>query len=270
MEINTLLQEKNSLQKDFLAGNLSQDILYQIFSYLDIKCLLLCSRVNKNWNLILKKDHPFLKIGDDITIKPNQAKNFLNWILNKIKICKPSSISIYDKNLIWRPYYLEEIFAEENFNLREVNIFFESPNNKATFKIMSYLVTNCPNIEIFRTTVKFIDDKSSFLISQLTKLKEFYLENYHIEFKGKFFETFPPLEKIFLRPHNIKFKRLFKFIKNSRNFLKSLSFDCEILEPEQLEEIIEVLEGNIIEELEMSFCEVLTNEIFYKLIKFKN
>lgn len=115
----------------------------------------------------------------------------------------------------------------ENENLKKVTLYFdrEDFDNKILTQL---LCTRCKNIENFKTHGKFFSDSNSkFLMENCKNLRQFSIENDDIGFEGVYLPEFPPLEKIFLRPHNIDFELLIKLIVKSCSILRKLGIDCE-------------------------------------------
>lgn len=253
---------------------INMDVLFLVFPFLELPDLALCQRVCKKWKEILKTPHFWRTISDKSQKIIKRHKQFQLWTIEKIKKYKPENIIIYDSENLWETFNILEIFAENNENLRKIKLYFdieEAPSDQ----LIQSIAKNCPNLKSFKTHGKFLSDINMIHFKQLLNLKEFGIYNDDSNFLGTHLKTLSSLKKLFLRPHNIEYDCLLPVIINSRDSLKKIFFDCEILEDKQLLSILDKLNPEKIENLSMNFCEKFQENIlnsiahFNKLKKFR-
>lgn len=251
-----------------MEKTINSDTLFWVFPFLELSHLALCQRVCRQWNEILKKAACWKSISDKSEKIPVHHKSFQIWLINKIKTYKPTKLTIYDSENLWSVANILQIFSERNENLKKLQLFFEIEEESVSNELIEKIICNCPNLQSFKTCGKFLSDENMIYFKELNYLTVFVIFNDDSNFQGTHLKILRPLNKIFLRPHNIEYESLAPLIQNSQTTLKKIGFDCEILEEKQLLSIIEKVNPEI-ESLLLTFCEKFQDQVLNSILKFK-
>lgn len=251
-----------------MQKSLNSDILFLIFPFLQLNDLALCQLVCKTWNSIILTPILWKSISDKCDKAINNHSLFEFWLIDKIKHYKPVKLIIFDPQILWSPASILSIFSKANENLKKLNIFFEFDENYKN-ELTSLICKNCPNLKSFKTHGRFLTDHNMIELKNLNHLSEFAIYNDDAFFTGINLKHLPALSKLYLRPHNIDFDCLKPIIVKSKSELKKLCFDCEIFEPKEILDIINMLSPTQIETLLLYFCEELENEVLFSITRFK-
>ncbi|KRX00358.1 hypothetical protein PPERSA_10857 [Pseudocohnilembus persalinus] len=232
-----------------------------------LKELALIQQVCKQWFNWLKKPYLYRKLeysAEEQEIKNQEQfqKHFIKLAINH----DPQEIVFLDFQNQWDITMFFQIFIHKNENLKKLTIFQikNEPFNDHTI----IQIGQCfPNLEFFSTPGEFLTDQHTQILAENNKnLKEFLIYNDDSYYEGTHLKDLPPLENLFLRPHNIEFPQILPIIKKSYNTLKKLGLDCDYLSEEEIVEILKNLNQNQIVNLEFQFCSNYTDLVFQQYI----
>jgi len=247
---------------------INPDILHLIIPFLEMPDIAHCQLVSKSWNSVVKSPSIWRSISDISDKNIKRLDLFHPWLISKIRQYKPKKILIYDRESLWSPSEIFQIFDELNENLEKLKLFLELEEEDASLLIMK-IVKNCPNLICFKTHGKFLSDTNMNYFKDLKFLGNFAIYNDDPGFTGMNLKNFLPLKKLFLRPHNVEFEALMPIIDRSKLELKKLCFDCEIFEQKQLSEVLNKLNCEKIETVMLNYCDKFDEEVLKHVIRFK-
>ena len=262
-----ILDSKPNIQGRITLVN---DVFMMILPFLNLIDLSRCEQVNRQMNKFLQSPFVWRNIVDDIERNVEDSfSGFHKWIIKRIKLFKPRRLILYDSLSNWRYDEILEIFSEPNTNLKKLDIRYDCDHEQRADILVSTIVVNCPNLISFKTHGKFLTDSNFTSFRKLTQLEVLCIYIDDAGFKGKNLDLLPPLRKIFLRPHRIKYSRVKGLIEKSAPYIEKIALDCENLAAEEVYNVVSKLNPEKLKKLLLTFCEGMNNDVFGTFQKFR-
>ena len=248
---------------------INSDILFFIIPFMELPDIIHCQLVSKSWDSVVRSPAIWRSISDVSDKKLKKKFDLFHpWLISKIRKYKPEKILIYDRENLWSPSDIFQIFEQINENLQKLRLFLELEEKDASF-LIKQIVKSCPNLKTFKTHGKFLTDSNMSYFNDSKYLTNFGVYNDDPGFTGINLKLLPPLKKLFLRPHNIDFQALMPVVEKSKYEITQIFFDCEIFEQNELLQVLFRFNAENMESIMMNYCDKFDEEVLKCIVRFK-